>query len=77
MSTQPNPATLEGYSRRAFMKRALLGAAAMTAATLAAGRLLMNKRSSSQLPGAGSIFEPRPQDIQRHWGQKLGRFRIR
>ena len=77
MSMQPNETTAAGYSRRIFIKRALLGAAAMTAATLAAGRLFMGKTNSSQLPGTGSIFEPRPQDLQRHWGQKLSRFRLR
>ena len=77
MSVQLDETTVVGYSRRVFIKRALLGAAAMTAATLAAGRLFMGNRGPSQLPGTGSIFEPRPQDLQRHWGQKFSRFRLR
>ena len=46
-------------SRRSFLKRALLGAAAATAASLAASRLLVKGDRSKELPGAGSIFEPR------------------
>jgi hypothetical protein len=77
MSLQPNEATAEGYSRRVFIKRALLNATALTAAILAAGRFFKGDTGPSQLPSTGSIFEPRPQDLQRHWGQKLSRFRLR
>ena len=74
---QPDETIAAGYSRRVFIKRALLSAAALTAATLAVGRLFKGNTGPSQLPGTGSIFEPRPQDLQRHWGQKLSRFRLR
>lgn len=77
MSMQVNSTTSLGYSRRAFLKRAALGAAAMTAATMAAGRLLLTGSKQSQLPGPGSIFEPRRQDLVRHWRQKMARFRLR
>ena len=63
------------YSRRSFLRRAALGAAVATAATLAAGRLLAGG-SKQALPGQGSIFEPRKKDLQRYWQRKLGRFRL-
>ena len=52
-------AATKGYSRRDFLKRAVLGAAAATAAALAAGKLVAKGKKQGPLPGAGSIFEPR------------------
>jgi hypothetical protein len=65
------------YSRRTFLTRAALGAAAATAATLAAGRLLVGGKNQASLPGQGSIFEPRRKDLLRHWQQKLNWFRLK
>ena len=68
---------LTPYSRRAFLKRILIVAAAATATTMAAGKLLRLDTQSSRLPGPGSIFEPRRQDLARHWREKLRHFRLR
>ena len=72
-----NEATAATISRRSFLKRALLGAAAATAASLAAGRLLVKGDRSTELPGAGSIFEPRQEDLRRYWRNRMDRFRLR
>ena len=72
-----NEATAATISRRSFLKRALLGAAAATAASLAAGRLLAKGDRSTELPGAGSIFEPRKQDLKRYWGNRFDRLRLK
>ncbi len=76
MPAQSKSAT-KGYSRRDFMKRAVLGAVAATAAALAAGKLVGKGSKQAPLPGPGSIFEPQPHDLARHWRDKLGRFRLR
>lgn len=75
MPAQAKTATPQNPSRRAFLKGAVLGAAA--AAALAAGKLLAGGGKRASLPGAGSIFEPRRQDLAHHWHEKLGRFRLR
>ena len=72
-----NEATAATVSRRSFLKRALLGAAAATAASLAASRLLVKGDGSKELPGAGSIFEPRQADLKRYWSNRLDRFRLK
>ena len=72
-----NEATAATVSRRSFLKRALLGAAAATAASLAASRLLVKGDRSTELPGAGSIFEPRQSDLRRYWSNRLDRFRLK
>ena len=72
-----NEATASTISRRSFLKRALLGAAAATAASLAAGRLLVKGDRATELPGAGSIFEPRKQDLKRYWGNRFDRLRLK
>ncbi len=77
MPNQPDTLTVNTYSRRTFLTRAALGAAAATAATLAAGRLLVSGNNQTSLPGQGSIFEPRRKDLLRHWQQKLSRFRLK
>ena len=71
MSTQPDTNELLAASRRTFLKRAIFGATAMTAVTLFARRAFLRKDPSIQLPGPGSIFEPRPQDIFRYRRQQL------
>jgi hypothetical protein len=76
MPAQPKSA-IKDNSRRDFMKRVILGVAAATGAALAAGKLVGKGSKSGPLPGPGSIFEPRSQDLTRHWGDKLGRFRLR
>ncbi len=71
-STQP-PQT-----RREFLKRATLGLAAAATATLAAGKLAAaGTNKTGPVPGSGSIFEPRRQDLLRYWREKLGRLRLR
>jgi hypothetical protein len=65
------------YSRRTFLTRAAIGAAAAAAATVSAGRLLVGGKTQSPLPGPGSIFEPRRNDLLRHWQQKLSWFRLK
>ena len=77
MPNQIDTVAVNTYSRRTFLTRAALGAAAATAATLAAGRLFALGKNQASLPGQGSIFEPRRKDLLRHWQQKLGRFRLK
>ena len=72
-----NEATVATVTRRSFLKRALLGAAAATAASLAASRLLVKGDRSTELPGAGSIFEPRQQDLRRYWSNRVDRLRLK
>ncbi len=72
-----NEATVATISRRGFLKRALLGAGAAAVASLAAGRLLVKGDRSTELPGAGSIFEPRQADLRRYWRNRMDRFRLR
>ena len=76
MPAQPKSATKDN-SRRDFMKRAMLGVAAATATAMAASKLVGKGSKAGPLPGPGSIFEPRSQDLARHWRDKLGRFRLR
>ena len=78
MAIQPAIITPKLYSRRTFLKRTgvgLAGLAALAAATT--GNLMANRSGSQGLPGSGSIFEPRRQDLLRHWRRRLGRFRLR
>ena len=77
MPQQQIAATQKAYSRRDFLKRAVLGAAAATAAALAAGKILSKGSKQTELPGPGSIFEPRRQALASHWRNRLGRFRLR
>ena len=71
-----NEATAAAISRRSFLKRALLGAAAATAASLAASRLLVKGDRSTELPGSG-IFEPRQADLKRYWSNRLDKLRLK
>lgn len=77
LPNQVDTAVAATYSRRTFLTRAALGAAAATAATLAAGRIFALGKNQASLPGQGSIFEPRKNDLLRHWQQKLDRFRLK
>lgn len=77
MPNQIDTLAVNTYSRRTFLTRAALGAAAATVATLAAGRIVARGNSKASLPGQGSIFEPRRKDLLRHWQQKLSRFRLK
>ncbi len=72
-----NEATVATVSRRSFLKRALLGVAAATAVSLAAGRLLVKGDRSAELPGSGSIFEPRQEDLRRYWRNRVDRLRLK
>lgn len=65
------------YSRRALLKSAFIGAAAITTTTLAAGGRLIRGNRKTELPGPGSIFEPRRKDLVGHWLGKLNRLRLR
>ncbi len=71
MFAQPDTNEILAASRRTFLKRAVFGAAAMTSVTLFAGRIFLRKDASGQLPGLGSIFEPRPKDLLRYRRQQL------
>jgi hypothetical protein len=77
MPVQINSETTFGYSRRALLKNAFIGAAAITATTVAAGGRLIRGDRKTELPGPGSIFEPRHKDLARHWLSKLDRLRLR
>ncbi len=72
--TESNP---QPYTRRGFLKRAGLGVVALGGLAAAAGRLMGNQRRDDSLPGPGSIFEPRREDLRRYWKEKLDRWRLR
>ena len=77
MAVQPTDTDLRLSSRRGFLKRAGLGLAALAAMSAAVGRIATDKKSGRELPGSGSIFEPRREDLLRHWQRRLNRFRLR
>ncbi|MBI4340067.1 MAG: hypothetical protein HY680_08970 [Chloroflexi bacterium] len=64
-------------NRRAFLKRVALGLAAAGASALTLGAATQQEGKANGLPGPGSIFEPRPRDLRRHWWERLSRFRLR
>ena len=76
MAVQPTDTDLRLSSRRGFLKRAGLGLAALAAMSAAVGRIATRK-SGRALPGQGSLFEPRREDILRHWRRRFNRFRLR
>ena len=53
-----NEATVDTVSRRSFLKRALLGVAAATAASLAASRLLVKGDRSTELRARALYSSP-------------------
>lgn len=78
MATQPAIIAPMLYSRRTFLKRTGVGVAGLAAlAAATTGSLMANRSGREKLPGSGSIFEPRRQDLLRHWKRRLGRFRLR
>ena len=77
MSAQPSEPGPQFYSRRAFLRRSGAGLVTVAALATAASTLVLNRRKGQGLPGAGSIFEPRREDLLRHWKLKLSRFRLR
>ncbi len=64
-------------SRRAFLKRITLGLAGISAVAIVAGQPKPKAAGGNGLPGPGSIFEPRKEDLRSHWTQKPSRFRLR
>ena len=77
MALQPTDTGLRLSSRRGFLKHAGLGLAALAAMSAAVGRIATDKKSGRELPGSGSIFEPRREDLLRHWQRRLNRFRLK
>ena len=77
MAIQPTDTDLRLSSRRGFLKHAGLGLAALAAMTAAVGRIAPDRKSGRTLPGPGSLFEPRREDLLRHWRRRLSRFRLR
>lgn len=77
MNTSISAAQTRVCSRRTFLKGLLFGAAGAVAVSATPGSpLAAVKNDASPLPGPGSIFAPRRQDLERHWRQKLARFRL-
>ena len=76
MAVQPTDTDPRLSSRRGFLKHAGLGLAALAAMSAAVGRIATRK-SGRALPGPGSLFEPRREDILRHWRRRFNRFRLR
>ena len=76
MAIQPTDTDPRLSSRRGFLKRAGLGLAALAAMSAAVGRIATRK-SGRELPGSGSLFEPRREDLLRHWRRRFNRFRLR
>lgn len=65
------------HTRRIFLKRIAIGAAALTTAALAFSKVKADQPSADSLPDADSIFAPRQQDVRKYWTGKLSSFRLR
>ena len=77
MAVQPTDTDPRLSTRRGFLKRAGIGLAALAAMSAAVGRIATDRKSGRELPGSGSIFEPRREDLLRHWRRRFNRFRLR
>ncbi|PZC50484.1 MAG: hypothetical protein DK304_000911 [Chloroflexi bacterium] len=63
--------------RRVFLKRALIGMAALTAASVVVNGSSSVKGSSSKFEANSSMFSPRRRDLIRYWRNQLGRLRLK
>ena len=77
MTTQLDSTDLKFSSRRGFLKRAGVGLAALVTMGTIVNKAASDKRLQAGLPGSGSLFEPRKEDLLRHWKTRLSRFRLK
>ncbi len=75
--SETNPVEATMISRRVFLKRALVGVAAFTAASVVSNGSPSTKGDLSKIGVNSSIFSPRRQDLIRYWRNKLGRLRLK
>ncbi|MBI4200184.1 MAG: hypothetical protein HY535_06905 [Chloroflexi bacterium] len=75
MPGEPSKAPLPLYSRRTFFRLGTVGLASLIAGGVA--RFLAGPQEpASRLPGPGSIFEPRRDDLLRRWRKRLSSLRL-